>query len=199
VIAGGAPPEEAQDVLDHWFGAPGTAEHGTVREFWFKKRDATDRNLAERFGPLIERALRGELAGWAGTSRSALAQILLLDQFTRNVFRHTPRAFAGDPRALNAALAMVGARQDEGLLPVERLFVYMPFEHSESIAMQDESIRLFARLAAEAPTLTDIFSYAEKHRVVVQRFGRFPHRNEILRRQSTPEETAFLREPGSRF
>jgi uncharacterized protein (DUF924 family) len=192
-------PPDARSVLDFWFGEAGSPEHGTMRDFWFKKSDATDHDIAERFGPSIERALRGEFDAWAVDPLSALAQILLLDQFTRNVFRGTPRSFAGDPRALAAATAMVGSRQDEGLLPVERMFVYIPFEHSERLAMQDESVRLFTRLTAAAPELTDVFSYAEKHRAVVQRFGRFPHRNEILGRQSTADETAFLREPGSRF
>jgi uncharacterized protein (DUF924 family) len=192
-------PAEARDVLDHWFGAPGSAEFGTQRDFWFRKSEATDQDIAERFGTLIERALRGELAGWAAEAPSALAQVLLLDQFTRNSFRGTPRSFAGDAQALNAAVAMVGSRQDEALLPVQRMFVYLPFEHAESVAMQDESLRLFTRLVAAAPELNNLLPYAERHRAVVQRFGRFPHRNEILRRQSTPEETAFLREPGSRF
>jgi uncharacterized protein (DUF924 family) len=187
------------EVLDFWFGAPGSAERGRLREFWFRKRDATDRDIAQRFGPLIEQALRGELEAWAAQPEGALAQVLLLDQFTRNVFRDTPRAFAGDARALRAATAMVGARQDEALPPEQRAFVYLPFEHAEGLAMQDEAVRLFTRLADEAPALTDMLAYAHKHRDVVLRFGRFPHRNEVLGRQSTSAETDFLREPGSRF
>ena len=190
---------DAQAVLDFWFGAEGEPEHGTLRPMWFRKSDATDRAIAERFAPLIERALRGELVDWAADPPSALAHILLLDQFTRNTLRDTPRAFAGDARALRAATAMVGARHDEALPPEQRAFVYLPFEHAEAIAMQDEAVRLFTRLAAEAPQLADMLAYAHKHRDVVQRFGRFPHRNEILGRQSTAAELAFLREPGSRF
>ncbi|MBC8056757.1 MAG: DUF924 family protein [Rhizobiales bacterium] len=190
---------DAQAVLDFWFGAPGAAEHGTLRQFWFRKDAAADREIAERFAPLIERALRGELADWAAQPQSALAQILLLDQFTRNTLRDTPRAFAGDARALRAATAMIGARQDEALRPEQRAFVYMPFEHAEGIAMQDEAVRLFTRLATEAPVMAEMLKYAHAHRDVVQRFGRFPHRNAILGRQSTAEEIAFLREPGSRF
>ena len=190
---------DAQAVLDFWFGAEGEPEHGTLRPMWFRKSDATDRAIAERFDPLIERALRGELVNWAADPPSALAHILLLDQFTRNTLRDTPRAFAGDARALRAATAMVGARHDEALPPEQRAFVYLPFEHAEGIAMQDEAVRLFTRLAAEAPQLADMLAYAHKHRDVVQRFGRFPHRNAILGRQSTAEEVAFLREPGSRF
>ena len=197
--ATGALPADAQAVLDFWFGAAGSPEHGSLREFWFRKSEATDREIAQRFGPLIERALRGELTDWAAQPASALAHILLLDQFTRNTWRDTPRAFAGDARALRAATAMVGARQDEALPPAQRSFVYLPFEHAEGIAMQDEAVRLFTRLAAEAPETRDMLAYAHKHRGVVQRFGRFPHRNAILGRQSTAEELAFLREPGSRF
>ncbi len=152
---------DAQAVLDFWFAPEGNAEHGTLRPLWFRKSDATDREIGERFAPLIERALRGELIGWAADPRSAL--------------------------------------QDEALRPEQRAFVYLPFEHAEGIAMQDEAVRLFTRLAAEAPLMADMLAWAHKHRDVVQRFGRFPHRNAILGRQSTAEELAFLREPGSRF
>ncbi len=189
----------ARAVLDFWFAAQGEPEHGAVRELWFRKSEATDRQIAERFGPLIEQALRGELEAWAADPHSALAQIVLLDQFTRNTFRDTPRAFAGDKRALAAAMAMVGSRQDEKLLPVQRVFVYLPFEHAEGIVMQEEALRLFTRLVAEAPGLQNMLDYAQRHHDVVQRFGRFPHRNEILGRQSTAEEVEFLRQPGSRF
>ncbi len=190
---------DARAVLDFWFAPPGDPAHGTLRPMWFQKREAVDREITERFGPLIERALRGELAGWTGEADSALARILLLDQFTRNAFRDTPRAFAGDPQALAAAMAMVGSRQDEALRPEQRGFVYLPFEHAESLAMQDEAVRLGQRLVAEAPAMAESLAYAEKHREVVRRFGRFPHRNDILGRRSTDEEIAFLRQPGSRF
>ncbi|HKX41698.1 MAG TPA: DUF924 family protein [Burkholderiaceae bacterium] len=190
---------DATAVLDFWFGTPGSPEHGTFRELWFTKSEATDREIAQRFAPLIERALRGELADWETQPDSALAQILLLDQFTRNVFRDTPRAFAGDARALAAASAMVGRRQDEALPPIPRSFVYMPFEHAESTIAQDEAVRLFTRLAAAAPDLGHMLDYAHRHRDVIQRFGRFPHRNAILGRRDTPEETTFLQQSGSRF
>lgn len=193
------PPTEPRAVLDFWFAAQGEPEHGAVRDLWFRKSEATDRQIAERFGPLIEQALRGELEAWANAPRSALAQIVLLDQFTRNTFRDTPRAFAGDKRALAAAMAMVGSRQDEALLPVQRVFVYLPFEHAEGMVMQEEALRLFTRLVAEAPELQGMLDYAHRHHDVVQRFGRFPHRNEILGRQSTAEEIEFLKQPGSRF
>ena len=190
---------QVQAVLDFWFAAPGDPEHGAVRDLWFRKSDETDRQINEHFGSLIEQALRGELETWAAEPPGALAQIVLLDQFTRNGFRETPRAFAGDKRALAAAMAMVGSRQDETLLPVQRVFVYLPFEHAEGIGMQEEALRLFTRLVTEAPELQSMLDYAQRHHDVVQRFGRFPHRNAILGRQSTAEEVEFLKQPGSRF
>ena len=190
---------DAQAVLDFWFAAQGEPEHGAVRDLWFRKSDDTDRQINERFGPLIEQALRGELETWAAAPQSALAQIVLLDQFTRNTFRDTPRAFAGDKRALAAAMAMVGSRQDENLLPVQRVFVYLPFEHAEGMVMQEEALRLFNRLVVGAPELQNMLDYAQRHHDVVQRFCRFPHRYVILGRQSTTDEIEFLKQPGSRF
>ncbi len=196
---------QAAGVLAFWFGEPGSSERDAFRKLWFEKSEATDRQIADRFGPLIERALRGELNDWSQQPESALAQILLLDQFTRNVFRDTPRALAGDARALAAATAMVGQRQDETLPALQRCFVYMPFEHAEGIGAQDEAVRLFTRLVdAQASTalaadLQNMLDYAERHRAVIRRFGRFPHRNAILGRHSTPDEILFLQQPGSRF
>ena len=190
---------EAGAVLDFWFGAPGSSEFGSARKVWFVKDAAFDATIRERFGHLVERALRGELEEWAAEPRTALAQILLLDQFTRNAFRGSARAFAGDARALAAASRMVGERQDEALPPFMRGFVYLPFEHAEGLAMQDEAIRLFTKLVSEAPEHADMLDYAHRHRAVIERFGRFPHRNEILGRQSTAEEIAFIQRPGSGF
>ena len=120
-------PSEARDVLDFWFGDPTSSTHGSNRVEWFRKDPAFDASIRARFGALIERGLRGELEAWAATPLGALAQVIVLDQFTRNVFRGTPRAFAGDARALNAARAMVGSRQDDELPPFQRAFVYLPF------------------------------------------------------------------------
>jgi uncharacterized protein (DUF924 family) len=192
-------PSEARDVLDFWFGAPGSAEHGGFRSAWFVKDDGFDAAIREGFGTLIERALRGELDDWAASPRPALAQILLLDQFTRNAYRGTARSFAGDARALAAASRMVGARQDEALPAFMRGFVYLPFEHAEGLAMQDEAVRLFQRLCAVAPEQSSMLDYAHRHRQVIERFSRFPHRNDILGRQSTAEEIAYLAQPGSGF
>src|SRR5689334_9417015 len=124
-------PSDARAVLDFWFGTPTSASYGSNRAEWFRKDPAFDASIRDRFGPLIERGLRGELAGWASTPLGALAQVVVLDQFTRNVFRDTPRAFAGDARALHAARAMVASKQDEALPPFQRAFVYLPFEHAE--------------------------------------------------------------------
>ncbi len=179
---------DAQAVLDFWFGARGSPVHETDRTEWFRKDEAFDASVRVRFGPLIERGLRGEIESWAAAAEGALAQIVVLDQFTRNVFRDTPRAFAGDARALSSAQALVGSRQDEALSPLQRSFAYMPFEHAEGLATQEESVRLFSRLAAAAPGMESQLDYARRHHAIIARFGRFPHRNRILGRQSTAEE-----------
>lgn len=195
---GDSTPAEARRVLDFWFGAPGTASYCLDRPEWFRKDAAFDASIHEAFGVLIEQALRGELDGWSREPRGALAQIILLDQFTRNAFRGTPRAFAGDPRALAAAQRMVAARRDEALQPMQRVFVYLPFEHAEDFAMQDEAVRLLSRLPRE-PWQESVLDFAQRHRAIVARFGRFPHRNAILGRPSTAEEIEFLKQPGSGF
>ena len=189
----------AQQVLDFWFAAPDAPDYGRSRAAWFRKDAAFDRQIAERFGALIETALAGNLSHWHRDAAMALAQIVVLDQFTRNAFRDQPRAFAGDALALAAARATVAARQTAELMPVQRAFVYLPFEHAEDIAAQDESVRLFTELAAEAPELESMLDYARRHRAVIARFGRFPHRNAVLGRTSSAAELAFLREPGARF
>lgn len=191
--------DDPSAVLDFWFGAEASAEFGTERKVWFKKDAAFDAEIATRFGPAIEQALRGELDAWAATAPGALARILLLDQFTRNAFRGDRRAFAGDAQALSGASALVGARLDEALPPFMRAFAYMPFEHAEGIAMQDEAVRLFTRLQSTAPELAHMLDYAHRHRQVIERFGRFPGRNAALGRQSTAEELAYLAKPGSGF
>jgi uncharacterized protein (DUF924 family) len=190
---------DARSVLDFWFGVPTDPDYGKPRKAWFAKDDAFDADVRDRFGTTIEQALRGELDDWCGEAHAALAQILLLDQLTRNAFRDTARAFAGDARALASASRMVGERLDEALPTFMRPFVYMPFEHAEGLAMQDEAVRLFTRLAAEDAEQQSTLDYAHKHRAVIERFGRFPHRNVSLGRQSTAEEIAFIQQPGSRL
>ena len=186
------------EILDFWFGAPGTPLYGTVRDVWFRKDAAFDATIADRFGARVDQALNGALAAVPATPRGILAQVLLLDQFTRNIHRHTAAAFAGDALALTLAEAAVAAGEDRALIAVERWFLYLPFEHSEAPAVQSRSIELFTRLRDETG-LSDPLRWAEKHARVIRRFGRYPHRNAILGRASTPAEIAFLREPGSRF
>ena len=190
---------DAQAVLDFWFGAEGSPEHGQVRAEWFRKDAAFDAQIAQRFGGTVNTALAGGLPQWAAQPASQLARIVLLDQFTRNMFRDTAQAFAGDALALAAAREMLAQGLDTTLRPEQRVFAYLPFEHHESLAMQDESVRLFSALVREAPSLQNMLDYAHKHHAVIARFGRFPHRNEVLDRVSAAEERAFLQEPGSRF
>jgi uncharacterized protein (DUF924 family) len=191
-------PAWADDVLAFWFG-----DGRAARAEWFTKSEAFDREVGTRFGGLIEQALAGgpqpPAQGWAGSAPASLARIVLLDQFTRNVFRDTPRAFAGDALALAAARAMVTGGQDLTLPRLQRAFVYLPYQHAEDLGTQDEGVALFARLAAEDGAFTDNLEWARRHREVIARFGRFPHRNAILGRASNAEETAFLLQPGSRF
>ncbi len=196
-----APPIDprATEVLDFWFGHPDEAHHLQTRPEWFRKDDAFDASIRERFGPLIDAGLRGELAGWAAQPRSAPAEVIVLDQFTRNTRRDTAGMFAGDARALAAARALVASGADRTLPGVMRQFVYLPFEHSEDLADQRESMRLFTQLGQDEPALADLVEWARKHEVIVKRFGRFPHRNAALGRESTPEETEFLKQPGSGF
>lgn len=185
----------ARDVLAFWFGDAPFAP----RPAWFTKDAAFDALIRERFGALVEAALRGELDAWQAEPDTALARLLLLDQFTRNAFRDTPRAFAGDAQALAGARDMVARGFDQALAPLQRGFVYLPFEHAEDLQAQEEGLRLFAALTAADPAQADSEEWARKHHVIIERFGRFPHRNAVLGRPSTPEETEFLKQPGSRF
>jgi uncharacterized protein (DUF924 family) len=182
------------EILEFWFGPAPHAERNT----WFRKDPAFDAEIRSRFGAVIESALAGGWLHAGNTPHGSLTLVLLLDQFTRNAFRDTPRAFAGDARALATAMAAVDAGQDRRLDKYERWFLYMPFEHSEDRAVQERSLALFGALAAETGEPGNL-PWAEKHAAIVRRFGRFPHRNAILCRTSTPEEIVFLREPGSRF
>jgi len=186
----------AAEVLLFWFGPP--AERGKPHKRWFVKNDAFDREVRERFLPLYEAAAAGKLTHLKETAAGCLALIVLLDQFPRNMFRGTPRAFATDALALDAARDALARGFDRAMLPVERLFVYLPFEHSETLADQEKSCELTQPLDAFAET-NEVYRYALLHRDIIQRFGRFPHRNAILGRSSTPEELEFLKGPGSSF
>jgi uncharacterized protein (DUF924 family) len=184
-------------ILDFWFGPPDGADYGTTRDSWFRKNAALDADIRRRFGAVIESALGGGLDDWTAP-RPALARVLVLDQFTRNCYRDSARAFAGDGQALAAATAAVDQGQDRELIPVERWFLYMPFEHSESPVAQARSLTLFRRLSYETG-LSDPLAWAEKHAAVIRRFGRYPHRNALLGRESTAEEITFLATQGSNF
>lgn len=190
---------KARQVLDFWFLAASDPGHLQPREQWFKKDDAFDATIRQRFGGLIDEALRGGLSAWAARPLSALAQIIVLDQFTRNTRRGSAGMFAGDALALAAARAMVFNRFDLELAGVQRQFVYLPFEHSESLADQVEALRLFEQLGRDHAELAGLLEWARKHHVIIERFGRFPHRNAALGRESSDEEAAFLKQPGSGF
>jgi uncharacterized protein (DUF924 family) len=189
----------AQAVLDTWFGAPDSAEFGHARKVWFKKDVTFDDLLNERFGALLEEALEGRLTSWAATPPGTLALIVLLDQFTRNCFRGTPRAFAGDDEALKLARTLVDTR-DELTLPTihHRVFVTMPFEHDEALESQREAVRLLQALFDETgdKDVEDFLDYALRHAEVIERFGRFPHRNVVLGRETTAEERTWLKQKG---
>ena len=189
-----------REILDFWFLPPGHAGQGNYRAEWFRKDDAFDAAIRTRFGTMVEAALAGETPG-NGDDAELLCRILLLDQFTRNIYRGTPRAFAGDTQALAVATALVAAGRDKNLDPWPRCFAYLPFEHAESPLEQERSVALFTALARErqAPAFDHVLDYAIRHREVIARFGRFPHRNSILGRESTAEEVAFLAQPGSSF
>lgn len=191
---------DAQEVLDFWFLPPSDAGHGKQRAEWFRKDDAFDAAVRARFGAAIDQAIAGGLREWDEQGpRGVLARILVLDQFTRNAHRGTPESFAGDQLALQAAQQLVDSGRYLELAPFERTFVYMPFEHAEDARMQERAIELFTELAASHEGFNEGLDYAHRHRGVIARFGRFPHRNEILGRASTPEELDYLSQPGSGF
>ena len=187
-------PPRASDVLDFWFGP---APH-RPRDEWFRQDAAFDTTIRERFGDDVAAGLAGAFGEWCTMPRGALARVILLDQFTRNIHRGTPRAFAGDAGALATAVDAVAQGFDRALGFHERWFLYMPFEHAEDLRMQERSLALFGALAEEMGEPGPLF-WAEKHAAVIRRFGRYPHRNAILGRASTSDELAYLAEPGAGF
>ena len=186
----------ATEVLTFWFGDPPAQQ---PRPEWFRKDAAFDASIRQRFGATLEVALQGGLREWDAQPAGALARILVLDQFTRNSFRDTPRAFGGDALALAAAKTLVDDGGHLKLAPLQRWFAYLPFEHAEDLGVQQRSLQLFAALAAEQPSMADVTKWAQSHHDIVARFGRFPHRNLVLGRVSSDEELAFLKQPGSSF
>jgi len=198
--------DQPESVLAFWFGTPGSAAEiaGRQSKLWFGKSPANDRAVVDRFAATLAAATAGQLDHWANSPRGRLALVIVLDQFPHHVHRDQPQAFAADPQSLALSLAALESNEDRKLAPIERVFLYLPLEHAESLDLQERSVSLYEQLAHEAAAderaLFDGFlDYARKHRDVVARFGRFPHRNEILRRPSTPDELEFLKQPGSRF
>lgn len=196
----------AQQIIDYWFGSdPDDAVAAREKgDMWWRSSAAIDDDIRTRYAVLVESAGRGELDEWASTPRGLLALILLMDQFPRNIYRNTPRAFTFDPAARALCRDGIAQGTDLRLRPIERVFYYLPLEHSESMPDQDDSVRLFSELARDAaPEHRELFAnylrYAERHREIIARFGRFPHRNRILGRASAEEEIAFLQTPGSSF
>ena len=186
------------EVLAFWFGAADAPEFGRERGCWFEKSPDFDALIRARFLATHEAAAAGTLRLWAQSPLAALALVIALDPLPRNMFRGTPQAFATDPMALGVARAMVERGFDEALLPVQRWFAYLPFEHAEELAAQRESLALFERLRGD-PGSAGTIAFAARHHAIVARFGRFPHRNAILGRASTAEELAFLAQPGASF
>jgi uncharacterized protein (DUF924 family) len=196
--------ERPHDILDFWFGTgPWTRERLDERtRFWFggdgpEAQRARDADIRVKLEPLLERAAKGEFASWASSPKRRLALILLLDQVPRNAYRGTAAAFAFDREALALAAEGLQLAADAALDPVERVFFYLPLEHAESMEAQEAAVAAFNRLVAESPPeLRDWVAYtaqyAVKHRDVIAQFGRFPHRNAMLKRESTPEERAWL-------
>jgi uncharacterized protein (DUF924 family) len=185
-----------QSVLDFWFGP--LEARGKARPEWFRKDPAFDGEIARRFGDLHRAASRRELEAWRMSAQPMLALVVVLDQFSRNLYRDDARAFAQDAHARECSHEALERGDDLALLPVERQFLYLPFVHGEDAADQDRGVDLMRSLESFAET-RGVLEWAEKHRTIVRRFGRFPHRNAALGRPSTPAELEFLAQPGSRF
>lgn len=196
----------AADVLEYWFA--GTEQDPTAAQartaWWFSGGEEVDREIRDRFAGTVEAGRHGGLDGWAKSAPGALALVIVLDQFPRNIFRGLPEAFASDERALAVAEAAITAGGLDALGPIERAFLYMPFQHAENLAAQDRGVALFDDLRTIGgpawQSLLDVnLKYAREHRDIIARFGRFPHRNPLLGRASTPEEEAFMADGGPDF
>lgn len=177
----------SQDILDFWFLEIEPAN-------WWKKDKAFDKEIRSRFANTLAQASACELFAWRGTAQGRLAEVIVLDQFSRNIYRDTPMAFAADALALALAQEAVAIKADMELDPVQRNFLYMPYMHSESKVIHESAVELFA-----ANHETNNLDFELRHKAIIDQFGRYPHRNAILGRTSTAEEIAFLQEPGSSF
>ncbi|PLP98671.1 DUF924 family protein [Cupriavidus pauculus] len=193
-------PATAQAVLAFWFGLPGSPEWDVSRREWFAKSDDFDARIRAQFLPAWQAAHDGADDDWSVTPEGACARIVLLDQFPRNMFRGEARSFATDAQALAVARRMLAEGWDRQL-PTgwHREFCYLPFEHAESLADQNISVRETTALRVDTAGRVDVVEWAVKHHEIIARFGRFPHRNAMLGRESSAEELAFLKQPGSRF
>lgn len=195
--------EKQREILDFWFG--GDSLHELDRsDVWFGKATALDNQIRARFGERVESAGTGAFDDWAKTAQGALALILLLDQFPRNIYRGDAKSFAFDERARRIAENALDRGLDSKLSVIERIFLYLPFEHSEDLAAQDRAVELYTRLAADAEPderaiVDQALEYASLHRAIISRFGRFPHRNDLIGRETSPEEREFLKTPNSSF
>jgi uncharacterized protein (DUF924 family) len=195
-----------QPLLDWWFGPEASASQTAAARqgLWFGKKDHQDAEARERFGGLVEQALDGGLADWAEQPDGWLALVLLLDQLPRMILRNDPRGFAGDARAQALVAEGLARGLDRHLSPIRQVFIYLVLEHAENLASQERALYRYRLLldgadAAERSLFENFLDFSERHRMVIARFGRFPHRNAVLGRISSDEESAFLQEPGSRF
>lgn len=186
--------DRARRIVEFWFGSADLTQTVEHRDVWFKRDEAFDEDIRQRFSSDVQRAMRGELDSMAADATGALALLLLLDQFPRNLFRGTAMAFAGDERARKIAHAAIARSFEAAMSQVHRVFLYLPFQHSEDMRDQERSVLLFATLDDERG-----YDYAVRHRDIIARFGRYPHRNAALGRSSTEEEVEFLKTPGSSF
>jgi uncharacterized protein (DUF924 family) len=193
-------------ILDFWFG--NSADDVQIFEqkssLWWRKDEELDREIESAFSAALKRLIAGQLTFWKQDAESLLAMIILADQFSRNIYRNKAKAFAQDDLALALSLEGLESRIDLKLGIAQRIFFYMPLEHSESMSMQDRSVEMFEQLCESAPEnvrqeIIENLDYAIKHREVIEKFGRFPHRNAILGRESRPEEIEYLKQPGSGF
>lgn len=174
-------------ILSFWFGEPSSSSYTQSKDFWFQSTPELDQQIKKQFEPLYQKAVKGELDGLAQTPEGSLALVILLDQFPRNMYRGTPQAFVADEKALKITKEALEKKFDRNLLPTQRMFLYLPLEHSENMEDQEQSVKLFETLGNELA-----LKYAIEHRDVIAQFGRFPHRNAILGRENTLEEIKFL-------
>lgn len=189
----------ATQVLQFWFDGTDAAQLATSRNAWFRKDAAFDDAIRQRFLPLWQRVAAGELLPDPADAHAVLAWLIVADQFSRNLFRGEAQAFALDATARTVAKAALDSGLEQQLPPVARWFFYLPLEHSEALADQHEAVRRFEGLPPDSPERAGVVDYAHRHREVIARFGRFPHRNAALGRPSTADELQFLAQPGSSF